>query len=94
MFVFYKPLVLPGHLAVVMHFFHAGQERETLLCAKEPMTTVECITALFNHVDEQLHTGPGWQHHLAFSLLAGWFLIGESPRGQQGPPALPLPPVR
>jgi hypothetical protein len=34
-----------------MHFFDAGQERETLLCAEEPMTTAECITALFNHVD-------------------------------------------
>jgi len=30
--VFYKPLVLAGHLALVMHFLHAGQERETLLC--------------------------------------------------------------
>ena len=37
--VFYKPQVLAGHLAVVMHFLHAGQERETLLCAEEPMTT-------------------------------------------------------
>lgn len=56
--VFYKPLVLAGHLALVMHFLHAGQERETLLCAEEPMTTVEFITALFNHVDEQLRTVP------------------------------------
>jgi len=56
--VLYKPLVLAGHLAVVMHFLHAGQERETLLCAEEPMTTVEFITALFNHVDEQLRTVP------------------------------------
>ena len=57
-FVFDNPLVLAGHLAVVMHFLHAGQERETLLCAEEPMTTVEFITALFNHVDEQLRTVP------------------------------------
>ena len=56
--VFYKPLVLAGHLALVMHFLHAGQERETLLCAEEPMTTVECIPALFDHVDEQLRTVP------------------------------------
>jgi hypothetical protein len=56
--VFYKPLVLAGHLAVVMHCLHAGQERETLLCAEEPMTTVEFITALFDHVDEQLRTVP------------------------------------
>jgi hypothetical protein len=56
--VLYKPLVLAGHLALVMHFLHAGQERETLLCAEEPMTTVEFITALFDHVDEQLRTVP------------------------------------
>ena len=30
--VFDKPRVLAGHLALVMHFRHAGQERETLLC--------------------------------------------------------------
>ena len=33
-----------------MHVLHAGQERETLLCAEEPMTTVECIAALLDHV--------------------------------------------
>ena len=53
-FVLYKPLVLAGHLVVVMHFLHAGQERETLPCAEEPMTTVECITALFDHVVESM----------------------------------------
>jgi len=37
---------------MVMHFLHTGQERETLPCTEEPMTTVECITALFAHVDE------------------------------------------
>jgi putative transposase len=30
--VFDKPRVLAGRLALVMHFLHAGQERETLLC--------------------------------------------------------------
>jgi hypothetical protein len=57
-FVFYNPRVLAGHHALVMHFLHVGQERETLLCAEEPMTTVECITVLFDHVDEQLRTVP------------------------------------
>jgi hypothetical protein len=52
-FVFYRPLVLAGHLAGVMHFLYAGQERETLLCAEEPMTPMTLITALFDHVDEQ-----------------------------------------
>ncbi len=50
--VSFKPMILAGNLALVMHFLHAGQERETLLCTEEPMTTAEFITALFYHVDE------------------------------------------
>jgi hypothetical protein len=45
-----------------MHFLHADQERETLACTEDPMTTVEFITALFYHVDEQLHTLPKHPH--------------------------------
>jgi hypothetical protein len=41
----------------------------------------------------QVRPWEGWHHHLALALLAGWFLIGETPRGQQGTPALTLPPV-
>ena len=33
-------------------------ERETLPCTEEPMTTLELITALFSHVDEQMHAVP------------------------------------
>jgi len=36
----------------------------------------------------------GGPHHLAWPLRAGWFLLGETSRGQQWPPALPLPPGR
>ena len=43
---------------MVIHFLHTGQEHETLPCMAEPMTTVEFITALFYHVDEQLHDMP------------------------------------
>ena len=56
--VSYKLIVLPDHLALIMHFLHAAQERETLLRTEEPMTTPEFITALFYHVDEQLRTVP------------------------------------
>ena len=56
--VLYKPGVLAGHLILVMHFLQASQERETQPCAEEPMTTVEFITALFDHVDVQLRTVP------------------------------------
>jgi hypothetical protein len=38
--------------------------------------------------------GPGWHHHMALSLIAVWFLIGETQRGQQWTPALTLPQVR
>jgi SRSO17 transposase len=42
----------------------------------------------------QVRTWEGWHHHLALSLLAVWFLIGETHRGQQWTPALTLPQVR
>ena len=39
----------------------------------------------------QVRTWHGWHHHMALSLMALWFLIGETHRGQQWTPALPLP---
>jgi SRSO17 transposase len=42
----------------------------------------------------QVRTWQGWHHHMALSLIAVWFLIGETQRGQQGTPALTLPQVR
>src|SRR6202795_2155223 len=56
--VYYKPIVLVDCIAMVMHFLHAGQERETLPCMEEPMTTVDFITALFYEVDEQMRAMP------------------------------------
>src|SRR6266436_5126010 len=60
-----------------------------------------CIEASFKRgkgevgMDEyQVRTWPGWHHHMALSLLAVWFLIGETHRGQQLTPALTLPQVR
>jgi SRSO17 transposase len=41
----------------------------------------------------QVRTWEGWHHHIALSLLAVWFLIGETHRGQQLTPALTLPQV-
>jgi hypothetical protein len=43
---------------MIMHFLHAGQERDTLPCTEEPMSTLEFITALFYHVDEHLRAVP------------------------------------
>ncbi len=42
----------------------------------------------------QVRTWHGWHHHMALSLMAVWFLIGETHRGQQVTPALTLPHVR
>jgi SRSO17 transposase len=36
----------------------------------------------------------GWHHHMALTLIAVCFLIGETHRGQPVPPALTLPQVR
>jgi len=60
-----------------------------------------CIEASFKRgkgevgMDEyQVRTWQGWHHHMVLSLIAVWFLIGETHRGQQWTPALTLPQVR
>jgi len=60
-----------------------------------------CIEASFKRgkgevgMDEyQVRTWHGWHHHMTLSLIAVWFLIGETHRGQQLTPALTLPQVR
>jgi SRSO17 transposase len=60
-----------------------------------------CIESSFKRgkgevgMDEyQVRTWQGWHHHMALSLMAVWFLIGETHRGQQVTPALTLPQVR
>jgi hypothetical protein len=42
----------------------------------------------------QGRTWQGWHHHMALTLIAVWFLISETHRGQQLTPALTLPQVR
>jgi hypothetical protein len=65
------------------------------------ITAGACIEASFKRgkgeagMDEyQVRTWQGWHHHMALSLIAVWFLIGETHRGQQLTPALTLPQVR
>ena len=60
-----------------------------------------CIEASFKRgkgevgMDEyQVRTWEGWHHHMALTLIAVWFLISETHRGQQVTPALTLPQVR
>src|SRR5262245_2124907 len=42
----------------------------------------------------QVRTWQGWHHHMTLTLIAVWFLISETHRGQQLTPALTLPQVR
>ena len=42
----------------------------------------------------QVRTWQGWHYHMALSLIAVWFLIGETHRGDQFTSALTLPQVR
>jgi hypothetical protein len=42
----------------------------------------------------QVRTGQGWHHHMVLSLIAVWFLVCETHRGQQGTPVLTLSQVR
>src|SRR5215510_9955565 len=60
-----------------------------------------CIEASFKRskgevgmAEYQVRTWEGWHHHIALSLLAVWFLIGETHRAQQWTPAFTLPQVR
>ena len=60
-----------------------------------------CIEASFKRgkgeagMDEyQVRTWQGWHHHVALTLIAVWFLISATHRGQQLTPALTLPHVR
>src|SRR5919197_214544 len=47
-------IVLTSLIVLIMHFLHAGRQRDTLPGTEEPMITSEFITALFYEVDEQL----------------------------------------
>src|SRR5262252_1049274 len=60
-----------------------------------------CIEASFKRgkgevgMDQyQVRTWEGWHHHMALTLIAVWFLMSETHRGQQYTPALTLPQVR
>ncbi len=76
-------------------------EEPSLGALARVITAGACIEASFHRgkgevgMDEyQVRTWPGWHHHMALSLLAVWFLITETHRGQSFTPALTLPQVR
>jgi SRSO17 transposase len=43
--------------------------------------------------DYQVRTWTGWHHHQALSLIAAWFLAGETRRGKKGDPGVDGPAV-
>ena len=76
-------------------------EKPSLEALARVITAGLCIEESFKRgkseagMDEyQVRTWQGWHHHMALSLIAVWFLIGETHRGQQVTPALTLPQVR
>jgi len=81
----------------------AGAEREELSLGElaRVIKAGLCIEASFKRgkgevgMDEdQVRTWEGWHHHMALTLIAIWFLMSETHRGQQYTPALTLPQVR
>ena len=81
----------------------AEAEREALARGDlaRVITAGRCIAASCKRgkgavgMDEyQVRPWEGWHHHMALTLIAVWFLMSETHRGQQCTPALTLPPVR
>jgi SRSO17 transposase len=79
----------------------AELEEPSLLELARVIKAGACIESSFKRgkgevgMDEyQVRTWQGWHHHMALSLMAVWFLIGETHRGQQLTLALTLPQVR
>jgi hypothetical protein len=76
-------------------------EEQSLMELARVITAGLCIEASFKRgkgevgMDEyQVRTWEGWHHHMVLTLIAVWFLISETHRGQQWTPALTLPQVR
>ena len=79
-------IVLTSLIVLILHFLHAGRQRDTLPGTEEPMITIEFITALFYEVDEQL--GAISKHpkaHLWPSEVVPWGCSMPSKAGVTGP---------
>jgi len=79
----------------------SGSEEPSLAELARVITAGSCIEASFKRGKSeagmdayQVRTWEGWHHHMALTLMAVWFLISETHRGQQLTPALTLPQVR
>jgi hypothetical protein len=79
----------------------SGSEEPSLVELAWVIKAGTCIEASFKRgkgeagMDKyQVRTWEGWHHHMALTLIAVWFLLSETHRGQQWTPALTLPQVR
>jgi len=79
----------------------AELEEPSLLELARVIKAGACIEAGFKRGKSEVgmdayyvRTWQGWHHHMAVSLRAVWFLVGETHRGQSLTPALTLPQVR
>jgi SRSO17 transposase len=79
----------------------SGSEEPSLVELAWVIKAGTCIEASFQRgkgeagMDKyQVRTWEGWHHHMALTLIAVWFLLCETHRGQQWTPALTLPQVR
>jgi len=77
------------------------REEPSLAALARVITAGSCIEASFKRCKGeagmdayQVRPWEGWQHHMTLTLIAVWFLMSETHRGQQLPPALTLPQVR
>src|SRR5712691_11145893 len=72
----------------------AELEQSSLAEVARVITAGVCIEASFKRGKSevgmdayQVRTWEGWHHHMALALLAVWFLLAETHRGQQVTPA-------
>jgi hypothetical protein len=79
----------------------SGSEEPSLVELAWVIKAGTCIEASFKRgkgeagMDKyQVRTWEVWHHHMALTLIAVWFLLCETHRGQQLTPALTLPQVR
>jgi hypothetical protein len=81
---------------------HASEREEPSLAELARVIQAgSCIEASFRRGKSeagmdayQVRTWEGWHHHMALTLMAVWFLVNATHRGQQLTPALTLPQVR
>ena len=83
--------------SIIKHdYYLTNAPRETALSefarvAKAAHRIEECLKRSKGEAglgEYQVRNGRGWHHHMTLSLIATWFLVGESRRGKKGGPGV------